>query len=60
MTQQQILEVQRRAVERNDQELLEVAWGALGYSRRYSFAPVTGEEKARCLERCAAELAQEP
>lgn len=57
---QQILEIQRRAVVRNDRALLETAWGALGYSRRYAFAPVTPEEQARCLERCAAELEREP
>jgi hypothetical protein len=56
MTTDQILEVQRRAVERGDRELLEAAWGALGYSQRYAFAPVSEWERRRCLERCAAEL----
>ena len=56
MTTDQILEVQRRAVESGDRDLLEAAWGALGYSRRYAFAPVSNWERERCLERCAAEL----
>lgn len=60
MTTDQILEVQRRAVEHGDRELLCAAWGALGYSRRYAFVSVSDSERARCTEICAAELQRDP
>lgn len=57
MSEDDILEVQRRAVERGDSSLLDAAWGALGYSRRRGFVGVSGWWRDRCREVCAAELA---
>lgn len=58
MTDEQILQVQALAVERNDFNLLCAAYAALGVSRRYAFVAVSVWARQRALSTCAAALAR--
>lgn len=56
LSQDQILAVQGLAIRTGNQQLLHLAWAALGYDSRIAFYPATPEQRQRGLTACREAL----